>query len=136
MTNRFLGVQNQFQHAESSPEQEKWVPAAAVTKFLAVQKMQGDDAARAMMREERSKPVVSGTGAVATLLHAAVRLAANRMPAFRRAAVFAHTPLQEDWMAATRTLCKRTPTSSKIVEAVRAWDTAGDGLGSLGESDA
>ena len=47
--------------------------------------------------------------------------------------IFAHTPLQEDWTAAVHTLCKKTPTSSKIVEAVRAWNTAADGLGSLGE---
>lgn len=95
--------------------------------------MQGDDAARAMMRAERSKRVVNGTGAMATLLHAAVRLAANRLPSFRRAAVFAHTLLQDDWTVAVRALCKKTPTSSKIVEAVRSWNTAGDGLGTIGE---
>jgi hypothetical protein len=76
-----------------------------------------------MMKKERSKPVVEGGGgAMATLLHAAVRLAANRLATFRRAAIFAQTPLREDWRAAVKTLCRKTPTSSKIVDAVRGWD--------------
>ena len=117
-------------------EQEKWVPATAVTLPSFAAMRQADDAARAKMREEQSKPVETGTGAAAALLHAAVRVTANRLPSFRRAAVFAHTPLQEDWTAAVRTLCEKTPTSASIVEAARSWDTGGNGLGTLGESDA